>query len=76
LLKLENFNLKCRLATKGRSTNKKYSKTISDRCEVVTLFLHTFRILGPLPILGTDEDRDFKDVHKSVQIEYRSPIVG
>jgi len=38
--------------------------------EVVTLFfLPTFRILGPLHISGTVEARNFKHVHKSVQIE-------
>ena len=44
-------------------------KTISEKCEVVTLFLPTFRILGLLPISGTVEASNFKDVYNNVQIE-------
>jgi len=53
----------------GTGEARKICKTISEKCEVVTLFLHTFRILGPLPISGTVEARNFNNVQKSIQIE-------
>jgi len=42
---------------------------------VVTLFLPTFRFFDPFYISGMVEARNFKHVHKSVQIKYRSPII-
>jgi len=65
-LKLGTSIFKCRFARKG--TNEKYEKLGQRGCEVVMLFLPTFRILGPLQISGTVEARNFNTSIKA----YRS----
>jgi len=52
-----------------KGTNKKYAKLGQRGGEVITLFLPTFRILGPAPYLGMVEARNFKHVDKCIQIK-------
>jgi len=52
-----------------KGTDEKYAKLGQRGGEVVTLFLPTFRILGPLHISNTVEARNFKHVYESVQIK-------